>query len=89
MSLKNKKIIWSKFGSPSNNSTKLLLEPMGSSSILLADSQTNGDNIAFDDYSFDAINSTSKVATAVTSTGKTKTMSLALEVRIQNKWYSA
>lgn len=81
MSYKNNKAIWSKFGSPSNNSTQLLLEPMSSSSpILLADGRTNVDNIAFDEYSFDATKSTVCKSTA---------MSLAYEVRIQNKWYSA
>lgn len=81
MNVKNNKTMWSKFGSPSNNSAKLLIEPMSSSTILLRDNRANGDNIAFDDYSFDAV--------SAAKSSKTTTMSLALEVHIQNKWYSA
>lgn len=116
MSVKNNKAIWSKFGSPSNNSTKLLLEPLNASPLIALDGHRMGtshaDNIAFDDYSFDAI-CTSKSPSASPSTTvqrhtaagssltpvaagasasaprKSTAMSLAFEVCIQNKWYSA
>lgn len=67
MSVKSNKAIWSKFGSPSNNSAKLLLEPSNASPMIALDGRMNGDNIAFDEYSFDAIY-TSKSPSASPST---------------------
>lgn len=115
MSVKSNKAIWSKFGSPSNNSAKLLLEPLNASPLIALDGRTVGaahaDNIAFEDYSFDAIcaskspstspslaqrraragSSSITTAAAAVAVGprKSTAMSLALEVCLQNKWYSA